>query len=98
MPLDHYVSQVHLRNFYSPKLGQRMYALRKSDLLAFPCKSEDVCRIDFGNTNPYLAEPRVIEEFVTSVEPHYNSAIAKFRANAIDRQSIYVVAGFISYV
>ena len=28
MPLDHYVSQVHLRNFYSPALGERMYQLQ----------------------------------------------------------------------
>jgi hypothetical protein len=98
MPLDHYVSQVHLRNFYSPKLGERMYALRKSDLLTFHCKSEDVCRIESGSTNPYLTEPRIIEEFLTTVEPHYNSALAKLRANDIDRQSIYVIAGFVSYV
>jgi hypothetical protein len=28
MSLDHYVSQVHLRNFYSLALGERMYAFR----------------------------------------------------------------------
>jgi hypothetical protein len=98
MPLDHYVSQVHLRNFYSPKLGQRMYALRKSDLTAFSCKSEDVCRIEAGSTNPYLTEARIIEEFLTTVEPHYNSAVAKLRANDIDCQSFYVISGFVSYV
>lgn len=32
MPLDHYIPQVHLKNFYSPLLGNRMYAMRKSDL------------------------------------------------------------------
>ena len=29
MALDHFVSQVHLRNFYSPVLGDLMYAIRK---------------------------------------------------------------------
>ena len=31
MALDHYVSQVHLKNFYSPALSGMMYAIRKSD-------------------------------------------------------------------
>ena len=48
MPLDHYVSQVHLKNFYSPKLGELMYAIRKSDLKEFTPNSESVCRIDDG--------------------------------------------------
>jgi hypothetical protein len=26
MPLDHYIPQVHLKNFYSPVLGNQMYA------------------------------------------------------------------------
>ncbi|MFZ0961102.1 MAG: hypothetical protein WAO35_09365, partial [Terriglobia bacterium] len=32
MPLDHYVSQVHLKQFFSPILGARLYATKKSDL------------------------------------------------------------------
>jgi hypothetical protein len=32
MALDHYVSQVHLKNFYSPAMAGLMYAIRKSDL------------------------------------------------------------------
>jgi hypothetical protein len=39
MALDHYVSQVHLKNFYSPALDGLMYAIRKSDLKRFPTKS-----------------------------------------------------------
>ena len=35
MPLDHYIPQVHLKKFYSPVLGERMYAIRKSDLKCF---------------------------------------------------------------
>jgi hypothetical protein len=62
VPLDHFVSQVHLRNFYSPALGDRMYALRKSDLKAFTCRSEDVCRIEEGSTNVYVKEARIIED------------------------------------
>ena len=63
MPLDHYVSQVHLKKFYSPALGNRMYAIRKSDLKVFTPRSEDVCRIMDGSTNAYLREDRAIEGF-----------------------------------
>ncbi len=43
MPLDHYIPQVHLKNFYSPVLGDRMYATRKSDLKSFTPNSKSVC-------------------------------------------------------
>jgi Protein of unknown function (DUF4238) len=98
MPLDHYVSQVHLRNFYSPALGERMHGIRKRDLRKFPCRSEDVCRIEDGSTNKYLAEPRVIEEFLKTIEPKYNTSVEKLRAGSIDKEAVYVIAGFIAYV
>ena len=50
VPLDHYVSQVHLKNFYSPVLGSRMYATRKRDLKSFTPNSQSVCRIEDGST------------------------------------------------
>ena len=68
MSLDHYVSQVHLKNFYSPKLGKLMYAIRKKDLKAFTPNSESVCRIDNGSTNSYMQNPRIIEDFLEGVE------------------------------
>jgi hypothetical protein len=98
VPLDHYVSQVHLRNFYSPKLGRRMYALRKSDLRAFTCRSQDVCRIEAGSTNPYLKEPRIIEDFLTEVEPYYNASVANLRSDTIDHRTVFAIGGFIAYV
>jgi len=76
MSLDHYVSQVHLKNFYSPALDGHMYAIRKSDLKKFPCTSRDVCRIENGSTNAYLKEDRAIEDFLLDVEPKYNASIA----------------------
>jgi hypothetical protein len=80
MPLDHYVSQVHLRNFSSPALGgQQMYGFRKRDGHVFPCSSKDVCRIDNGSTNAYLLEDRAIEEFLTTIEPRYNQAVNQIR-------------------
>ena len=81
MALDHYVPQVHLRNFYSHELGRRMYGLRKSDLRAFTCRSEDVCRIEAGSTNPYLKEPRIIADFLTEVEPYYNASVDNLRSD-----------------
>ena len=98
VPLDHYVSQVHLKKFYSPKLGNRMYAIRKQDLSTFTTKSEAVCRTESGSTNPYLQSERAIEEFLKRIEPKYNSAILKLASGQIDRESIYVIAGFVAYV
>src|SRR5712691_5438551 len=98
MPLDHYVSQVHLKRFYSPVLGNRMYAIRKTDLRAFTPRAEDVCRIPEGNTNAYLQDDRAIEEFLKTVEPNYNSAVAKLVSGTIDHECIYTIAGFVAYV
>jgi hypothetical protein len=98
VPLDHYVSQVHLKNFYSPKLKNRMYAIRKQDLTKFNPKSEDVCRTDGGSTNPYLQSERAIEEFLRGIEPKYNTTLVKLESGQIDRESIYVIAGFVAYV
>jgi Protein of unknown function (DUF4238) len=98
MALDHYVSQVHLRNFYSPILVQHMYAMRKSDLQSFPCNSRSVCRIEEGSTNAYLINDRSIEAFLLDVEPKYNSSVTNLRDNKIDRECIHAIAGFAAYV
>lgn len=98
MALDHYVSQVHLKNFNSPALDGLMYAIRKSDLKRFPTRSRDVCRIEEGSTNAYLAKDRAIEEFLKEVEPHYNASVAKLRENRMDQAAIASLAGFAAYV
>lgn len=86
MPLDHFVSQVHLRNFCSPSLGNRMYAINKKNLNEFTARSEDVCRIEEGSTNAYLREDRAIEEFLKTIEPKYDAAVIKLANNRIDRE------------
>ncbi len=98
MALDHYVSQVHLRNFYSSALGSLMHATRKSNLKSFPCNSESVCRIENGSTNAYLINDRAVEEFLRGVEPKYNASVAKLRVNRIDSECIHAIAGFVGYV
>lgn len=99
MSLDHYVSQVHLKNFYSPDLGgKQMHALRKKDLYGFPCSSRDVCRLNEGSTNEYLREPRKIEEFLETIEPKYNSSLEKLRLREIDQETVYVLSGFAAYI
>lgn len=98
MPLDHYVSQVHLKNFYSPKLGNLMYAIRKSNLNNFTPNSESVCRIENGSTNSYLREDRVIEEFLKEIEPKYNKAITKLETDSIDSDTIFTISGFVAYI
>lgn len=98
MALDHYVSQVHLRNFYSPTLGgERMYAIRKRDGRKFACDSESVCRTDEGSTNSYLTEPRIVEDFLKTIEPKYNASVEKLRSGDVDHEAIYVIAGFVAY-
>lgn len=99
MALDHFVSQVHLRQFNSPALrGNKLHGIRKRDQFAFPCSSRDVCRVDKGSTNSYLVEPRAIEEFLKTVEPAYNEALAALRAGRPDRKAVHVIAGFTAYV
>lgn len=96
MPLDHYVSQVHLRNFYSP--SGRLNAIRKSDLKRFQPRSEDVCRIEDNSTNAYLREDRAVEDFLKDIEPRYNASLIKIRENKIDKECIHAIAGFAAYV
>jgi|SRR5450755_328362 len=96
MALDHYASQVHLRNFYSPILGEKMYAIRKSDLCEFRCGSREVCRIEANSTNAYLPDERAIEEFLRDIEPNYNRSVSMLRDGKVDGDCIYVIAGFIA--
>ena len=98
MPLDHYVSQVHLKNFYSPKLGNLMHAIQKSDLKSFTPDAQSVCKIEDGSTNSYLREDRAVEAFLKGIEPKYNGALIKLTADNIDSECIYTIAGFVAYV
>jgi Protein of unknown function (DUF4238) len=98
MPLDHYISQVHLRKFYSQALGNRMYAIRKTDLKAFTPDSESVCRIMDGSTNAYLLKDRIIEDFLKTIEPNYSSAIESLSAGKVDSNCIHAIAGFVAFV
>jgi len=98
MALDHYVSQVHLKNFYSPLLGDAFYAIRKAELKIFHQSSNGVCRIEENSTNAYLREDRIVEEFLKTIEPKYNIAINELQGSNISADCIYVVAGFVSYV
>jgi uncharacterized protein DUF4238 len=98
MPLDHFVSQVHLKKFYSPILGERMYAVRKSDLKEFTPNSQSVCRIMDGSTNSYLVHDRAIEDFLKTVEPTYDSALASCRDNSLNTKLIHAIAGFVAYI
>jgi hypothetical protein len=98
VPLDHYVPQVHLKNFYSPKLGTLMHTIRKSDLKSFTPDAQSVCRIEDDSKNSYLREDRIVEEFLKGIEPKYNSALQKLAADNIDAECIYAIAGFVAYV
>lgn len=96
MPLDHYISQVHLKNFYNK--NNRLIGINKNTLIKFQAKSENVCRISEGNTNEYLIEQRAVEYFLKNVEPKYNSSISALRSRNPDRDAIYVISGFVAYI
>jgi hypothetical protein len=98
MPLDHYISQVHLKKFYSPVLSDRMYAIRKTDLKIFTPNAKTVCGINDGSTNAYVREDRAIEEFLKTIEPKYNAALDKLIDNKFDKECIYTIAGFVAFV
>jgi len=97
MPLDHYVSQVHLKKFCSSESG-RLFAIRKSDFKAFSPRTQDICRLPDGNTNPFLKEARVIEDFLKLVEPNYNTAVENLLHQRIDHGTVNTIAGFAAYV
>ena len=98
MALDHYVSQVYLRKFLSPELGNRMYAMRKSDLHTFTPRPRDICRVEDGNTNNFLTEERIVEEFLKEIEPRYNASVDRFIDDVPNIEHIYAIAGIISYL
>lgn len=97
MPLDHFVSQVHLKNFGAESLGGRLHAQRKSDGKAFTPRTKDICRIPDGSSNQYLTQERVIEEFLKEVEPRYNASIQALESGEFDARHIYAIAGFVAY-
>ena len=98
MALDHYVSQVHLKRFYSPELGELMYTTRKRDLKSFTPNSKAVCRTDEGNTNDFLVDPRAIEEFLKRIEGKYNRSVSLLETGNPNNEAVYVIAGFLSYL
>ncbi len=98
MSFDHFVSQVHLKNFYSQSLNGLMHAIRKSDLKSFTPNAQSVCRIEDGSTNSYLREDRAVEDFLKSIEPKYNLALQKLAVNNNENDCIYTIAGFVAYV
>jgi len=98
MPLDHFVSQVHLKRFYSPLLGNRLYAIRKRTLFEFTPTAKDICRLPDGNTNPFLKEQRAVEDFLKLVEPRYNKAVANLLSETVDHESMLTITRFIAYV
>lgn len=98
MPLDHFIPQVHLKKFSFSDPPERLNAIRKRDMFAFKPRTKDICRIDHGNTNRYLKEPRFIEAFLKSIEPNYTRAIEGFRSDRITPDCIFVISGFVAYV
>lgn len=97
MALDHYVSQVYLRQWSDPNTGL-LRAIRKADLKCFTPRPKDVCRIEAGNTNPYVQPERAIEEFLAYIEPRFSRAVTNLQREKFERETLVVIAGFIAYI
>ncbi|MEX0969524.1 MAG: DUF4238 domain-containing protein [Paracoccaceae bacterium] len=98
MPLDHYVSKVHLKQFLGNSGTLLLNAIRKSDGKIFTPRTKDICRELDGNTNPYLAYDRAVEEFLKSIEPAYEPCLSRVSKDELDWQSRKVFAGFLAYI
>jgi hypothetical protein len=96
MALDHYVSQVHLKNFNNS--DGVLHAMLMHDQKSFTNHARAFCRIEDNSTNKYLTEKRAVEELLKLIEPKYNEAIEKIKTGNIDPKVIFVVSGFIAYV
>lgn len=97
MARDHYVSQVHLRNFYPP--GKTMlHAINKENMKEFECPAKAVCFVEEGSTNEHLSDQRCIEKLLPLIENKYNASVQKLRKGRPDDDAIYVIAGFVSFV
>ncbi len=98
MALDHFVPQVYLRQWVDDASNGLLRAIQKSDQRQFTPTTRAVCAVSDGNTNPYLREPRAIEEFLTSIEPKYEWAVRSFIDGKVHREAIYVIAGLLASV
>jgi len=94
MALDHYVSQVHLKQFNNA--DGVLHATLKQSQKTFTNHSRAFCRIDDNSTNEYLSNKRAIEELLKIIEPKYDASLEKFRLGNPDPESVYVFAGFIA--
>lgn len=75
-----------------------MYGFQKHSMKWFPCRSEDVCRLENYNSIKFLAEQRIVENFLKVYEPRYNEALQLLREGKLDQDVILTFAGFTSYV
>lgn len=98
MALDHYVSQVHLKQFLRQSDKKLLHAARKSDLSQFTPRPKDVCRVEDGSTNEYLVENRAVEEFLKEIEPAYEPCLARVADGDLDWNARQVFSGFLAYI
>ncbi|MFL4469996.1 DUF4238 domain-containing protein [Tateyamaria armeniaca] len=98
MALDHFVSQVHLKQFLRTTNPKLLNAVRKTDLAQFTPRPQDVCRVEDGSTNAFLTDNRIIEKFLRDIEPAYEPCLSRIIAGELDWQSRWVFAGFLAYL
>ena len=98
MALDHYVSQVHLKQFIDPELKHLLRAYRKSNLSTFTPTTRDICRIEDWSTNEFLDEPRIVERFAQVAEPAYEESLGRLISGNIVDKDFITFASFAVFV
>lgn len=100
MAKDHYVAQTYLKSFsVSGKIGF-VNVIRKSNLQrldAIPVKS--ICYAIDWSTNEYFSEnPRIVEDYLKIFEPKWADCIKKVSAEEFDKETKYLMSGYIAYL
>lgn len=94
MPFDHFISQVYLRHWIAGDMGSCLRAIRKSDLYSFRPSPRAICKVQDGNTNRLINQPRKMEETFSLVEHGYNRAISNIIRGLYDQADLLTIARF----
>ncbi len=96
MAKDHYVAQTYLKHFIDPNLKTLLHVPRKGDLKYFTPRTEDICREEGWNTNPYFENQRAVEDYLRVVEPKWNRGAGDINELLKYEEVKYFMAGYIA--
>lgn len=97
MAKDHFVSQVYLKQWADPKLNGKVHVHRKGGKPSFAAHPYDLFRIEDGNTNNFLDDPRELEKLAEFSEPAFEPALANLRDGIFNERTRLVIANLMTY-